>query len=98
MQPVPFEMRLQNVDGRLSGSIKEPKTFSRDASCSSNSLYASVVGQTDGSSIVFTKTYDSTCGVSHAVRYAGTVNSNGSKVTGQWSAGWTGNFTLELEN
>lgn len=98
MQPVPFEMRLQNVDGRLSGSIKEPKTFSRDASCSSNSLYASVVGQTDGSSIVFTKTYDSTCGVSHAVRYAGTVNSNGSKVTGQWSAGWTGSFTLELEN
>jgi len=98
MQPVPFEMRLQNINGRLSGSIKEPKTFSRDAQCSSNSLYASVVGHTDGSSVTFTKTYDSTCGVSHTVNYTGTVNSNGSRITGQWNAGWTGSFALELEN
>src|ERR1700722_1905021 len=98
MQPVPFEMRLQNINGRLRGSIKEPKTFSRDAQCSSNSLYASVVGHTDGSSVTFTKTYDSTRGDRHPVSYAGPVNSNGSRITGQWNAGWSGSFALELEN
>ena len=49
-----------------------------------------------GQSIAFTKFYDGSGGMGHAVRYEGTADANLSRIDGKWSIprDWSGTFFM----
>jgi hypothetical protein len=56
-------------------------------------LTSTIEGTVSGRNVVFVKKYDGTGGVSHAVRYSGTVSANGRTIKGTYSTeGSTGQF------
>jgi hypothetical protein len=66
-------------------------------------LYATLSGQHGGSSVTFMKTYDGTGGWEHSVGYEGTINEDGTEITGQWQLHdeggvWTGPFLMMRAN
>jgi hypothetical protein len=97
VKPVAFTLILIQDGKKLTGEIKEPNTFgAQDAPW----LHATAEGQIDNGSrdFTFTKTYDGTGGVKHAVLYKGTLSVDGTKVTdGIWKieGAWQGTFDLQ---
>jgi hypothetical protein len=58
-------------------------------------LTSTVTGTVSGRNVVFVKQYDGTGGVTHAVRYSGTISANGRTIQGTYDAGGTtGQFEL----
>lgn len=62
-------------------------------------LYATLRGRRAGSTVTFAKTYDGTGGWEHSVGYDGTINEDGTEITGQWRVDgewgmWTGPFLM----
>jgi hypothetical protein len=47
-------------------------------------LYATLSGRRAGSAVTLVKTYDGTGGWEHSVSYDGTINEDGTEITGQW--------------
>ena len=88
--PVAFTWELQANGTAIAGRSTEPATFGNG---SASFLYAKITGTLQGMSIVFTKTYDGTAGVSHAVQYVGEVTADGTGMSGTWRIGTaTGKF------
>jgi hypothetical protein len=90
---VAFFADLAFEGARLSGSIVEPNTFGDE---SSGELKASLAGQIDDDGIVrFTKTYDGSGGVHHAVVYVGRLDVAAQRIEGTWSIdGSSGRFVM----
>jgi hypothetical protein len=82
MQPVPFRMFIVHNGDALWGYVHEPKTFGEGHS---PGLHATLEGRFDSTTkrVSFTKTYDGTGGVRHAVEYQGQVSEDDT-ITGTW--------------
>jgi hypothetical protein len=84
---------LEEQGGAFDGSISEP-----DDKRGTGTRHADVSGRRSGNRLAFVKQYDGSGGFTHAVRYAGRVNDEGTEVSGAWAAGWlTGRFVMERE-
>jgi hypothetical protein len=85
-----FIALFEEISGSFTGTITEP-----DAG---GVRRASVDGVREGATLSFVKRYDGSGGWTHAVRYAGHVDGEGTQVAGSWTLqGWTGSFTMERE-
>jgi hypothetical protein len=86
-----FTLNLVQSGSRLSGSMVEVNligNFDRSMFLTSN-----LEGTVSGRDVVLVKTYDGSGGVSHSVRYSGTVSANGRTIKGTYDAsGATGKF------
>ncbi|MGB3796688.1 MAG: hypothetical protein WA957_10355 [Alteraurantiacibacter sp.] len=95
MGPVtPFIAIIEDLGGRLSGTIIEPDTIE------GGTLEAEIAGTRYGSGIDFTKTYLPAGSVYYndPVDYVGSVSSDGQTVRGMWSLlEWDGTFELRRE-
>jgi hypothetical protein len=90
----PFALEASGRSGAFRGRTTEPNTF---GDRSATQLFGNVSGRTlDDGTVTFTKTYDGTGGVSHAVEYAGRIDETGRIITGRWRIGAQGDvFRLE---
>lgn len=94
-EPVGFVVSLEEKEGRLSGRIKEPNSFSME-------LVACLVADVEGSlgpegQVAFTKRYDG-AGASHAVDYTGCISADGRSLFGAWSIdAYSGPFVIHLD-
>lgn len=79
--PVPFVAVLIDAGGTFSGTTHERWSFE---DIPGGYLYATLSGQCDGSTVTFSKTYDGTGGWNHTIDYEGTINEDGTEITGQW--------------
>ena len=79
-QDVSFIASLEEVTGLVSGNISEPNTIA-DTTMHLNAI---VRGSREGAEVSFTKMYDGESDAAHAVNYAGTVNAEGTRVSGFW--------------
>ena len=64
---------------------------------------ATLSGRHAASTATFVKTYDGTGGWEHSVSYEGTINEDGSEITGQWHVQdewgvWTGPILMMRAN
>lgn len=90
----PFVANIQDVDGRLSGSIMEPNLVG----VSSEELEAVIAGSRQGRAVDFIKTYDGKSDASNSVDYVGQLASDGNSVTGVWSyESWDGTFEMHRD-
>lgn len=88
-----FELTFQQAGTALSGTATEVNIFAD----TSRALFltSTLSGTVSGNTITFTKRYDGSGGVSHAVTYRGTLEANGRRVRGTYSAeGATGTFEM----
>jgi hypothetical protein len=91
---VPFNARIDESEGSLTGDIDEPNTF---ADPSAPRLFATMSGTRKGSAVSFVKTMDGTGGANHSIFYEGVVNSDFTRIEGRWSipGSWGGSFFME---
>lgn len=82
--PVNFSIQMNEMDGALTGIIKEPNTF---GNATAANLYATLAGRVDGIDVYFRKTYDGSGGQTHSVEYTGTIMNSGRKIVGEWRIG-----------
>ncbi len=99
-EPVAFVAVVIDAAGMLGGTIHERCT---EGDAAGNYLYATLSGQQTGSAVTFVKTYDGTGGWKHSVGYEGTVNEDGTEITGHWQVQdewgvWTGPFLMMRAN
>jgi hypothetical protein len=88
-----FIAHLEESAGSFDGSITEP-----DQRGSGAILRATVSGQRDGATLRFVKQYDGSGGWTHAVRYSGRIDNEGTMITGVWIVDWLrGTFSMERE-
>ncbi len=90
---VVFNAQIEEVEGAFSGALQEPNVYGLAAG---NVITSDIEGVRNGQSIVFTKFYDGSGGMAHAVRYEGTVDANLSRIDGTWSIprDWSGSFFM----
>lgn len=88
-----FIALIEEALGVLDGSVSEP-----DDQGTAGIRRASLTGLREGALVRFVKQYDGRGGFTHAVRYEGQVNEEGTEVTGRWNVdGWHGRFVMERE-
>ena len=78
-EPVAFVAVLIDAAGSLGGTTHE-----RCGEAPGGYLYATLSGRRAGSTVTLVKTYDGTGGWEHSVGYDGTINEDGTEITGQW--------------
>jgi hypothetical protein len=90
---VVFNVQIDEVEGAFLGSLQEPNVYGR---ASGSVVTADIEGVRTGQSVTFTKFYDGSGGMAHAVRYEGTADANLSRVDGKWSIprDWSGTFFM----
>jgi hypothetical protein len=84
-------VNLEQSGTRVSGGMVELNTFG-DAS-KNLFLTSTIEGTVTGRDVVFVKTYDGSGGVTHSVRYSGTISPDGRRIQGEYvAAGARGAF------
>ena len=92
-EPTSFEGLFAQAGANISGSMFEYNGFGDTAAAAY--LTSTISGTVQGDLVRFTKTYDGTGGVSHAVHYEGRLVSNGRRIRGTWNAdGASGGFEM----
>lgn len=94
---VKFGMTFAKVGNKFVARTSESNTFGDDPATNPK-LFADCKGAYDPDSgkVTWTKTYDGTANVSHAVEYAGTLSEDGTRIDGTWTIGEvSGKFTLK---
>jgi hypothetical protein len=99
-EPVGFVAVVIDVVGSLGGTIHERCS---EGEATGDHLYATLSGRHTGSAVTFVKTYDGTGGWKHSVDYEGTINEDGTEITGHWQVRdewgvWTGPFLMIRAN
>ncbi|MEO5493370.1 MAG: hypothetical protein ABIR08_05015 [Sphingomonas sp.] len=90
--PNTFIATLEESASLVSGSITE-----RDR-CQPGIIRAGVDGVRAGGRIEFTKQYDGSGRLSHAVSYAGAINGPGTEISGTWQfSRYSGDFAMTRE-
>ena len=80
-EPVAFVAVVIDAAGSLGGTTHERCS---DGEAPGGYLYATLSGRHAGSAVTFIKTYDGTGGWSHSVDYEGTINEDGTAISGRW--------------
>jgi len=91
--PVEFTATLIESGSWLTGTTHEPMDVGPSAG---QTIYATLSGSRDGTSVVFDKTYDGTGGRTHTIHYEGTLREDGAEIEGRWiiAASWSGRFLM----
>lgn len=93
IRPNSFIATLAERASRVSGSITERDDHGPGI------IRARVDGARAGGRIQFTKQYDGSGRLSHAVDYAGTINAAGTEIAGTWRfSRYSGNFAMTRES
>lgn len=79
---VVFNAQIEEVGGAFTGALQEPNAHGY---ASGSVVTSDIEGVRTGNSVVFTKFYDGSGGMFHAVRYQGTVDANLTRIDGKWS-------------
>ena len=88
-----FIAHLEETGGEVSGTITEPDTSGEE-----EIRRAFVDGDRAGARLRFMKQYDPAGSLAHSVAYAGTINDDGTEVTGEWRfSGYHGSFVMNRE-
>ncbi|MEG3144533.1 hypothetical protein U1839_07680 [Sphingomonas sp. RT2P30] len=89
MRPTPFTATLRDSAGLLVGETSEPGDHG-------SMRHALLDGSREGNAIRFIKTYDDTAGGYRSVSYSGTVNGEGTEISGRWDIPgvWSGTFIM----
>lgn len=92
-----FNVRIEEHGGAFTGDMQEPNLMHPGASAVAS---ADIEGTRTGSSVTFTKFYNGSGGMNHAVRYDGEVNDALNRVQGTWTIPqvWSGTFFMERED
>ena len=76
-----FTLTLQVSGSQVTGDVTEPNTF---GTAGVAFLHATIIGQINGDTITFRKTYDGTGGQTHFVDYTGTIDRLTNTISGTW--------------
>ncbi|WP_343518982.1 hypothetical protein [Sphingomonas sp.] len=88
-----FIAHLDETGGAVTGTITEP-----DTTGAADIRRAFVDGSRTGDQLRFTKQYDPAGALAHSVAYAGTINEDGTEVSGEWRfSGYHGSFVMHRE-
>ena len=94
VQPeVVFNAQVAEVGGAFTGALQEPNVYGY---ASGDVITSDIEGVRTGQTVVFTKFYDGSGGMAHAVRYQGAADANLSRIDGKWSIprDWSGTFFM----
>ncbi|MDF7777133.1 hypothetical protein P1X14_17880 [Sphingomonas sp. AOB5] len=84
---------LEETGGSFGGTITEP-----DDSGIADIRRAYVLGGRTGSAVRFSKQYDGGSGWDHEILYAGTIDAEGTVISGRWNhEGFGAGFTMQRE-
>jgi hypothetical protein len=81
MGPVQFTATLIETQHWLTGMTHEPMDVGPNKG---ETIYATLSGSRDGTSVVFDKTYDGSGGRTHTIHYEGTLSDDGIEIEGRW--------------
>jgi hypothetical protein len=92
-RPNAFAATMRDSHGLLAGEISEPSQEPHDRGAI---LHALLEGSREGSTVRFVKTYDDPSRAHYAIFYGGTVNGEGTEITGRWDIPgvWSGTFIM----
>lgn len=92
--PVRFDAVLLEVAGQVTGTIEET-----DEVLGGGQLFATIDGIRTGQDVRFTKFYDSGDEIYDTVHYAGTLDAEGTEISGTWQipGDWSGTFIMTRE-
>jgi hypothetical protein len=92
-RPNVFAATLRDSHGLLAGEISEPSQEPHDRGAI---LHALLEGSREGSAVGFVKTYDDPARAHYAIFYTGTVNGEGTEISGRWDIPgvWSGTFIM----
>ena len=90
---VVFNVQIDEVEGAFLGALQEPNVYGL---ASGSVITSEIEGVRTGQSVTFTKFYDGSGGMAHAVRYQGTADAELSRIDGKWSIprDWSGTFFM----
>jgi hypothetical protein len=90
---VVFNVQIEEVEGAFTGALQEPNVYRYT---SGGVITSDIEGTRTGQAVAFTKFYDGSGGMAHAVRYEGTADPNLSRIDGKWSIprDWSGTFFM----
>lgn len=90
---VVFNVQIEEVGGAFTGSLQEPNVY---GFAPGDVVTADIEGVRTGQSVTFTKFYDGSGGMAHAVRYEGQADESLSRIDGKWSIprDWSGTFFM----
>ncbi len=90
---VTFMATLIDSGSMLSGSTHEPCV---GGDCPSATLFASLIGSRDGSTVTFRKAYEAAGPRFATVNYAGRLNADATEIEGRWMIPgvWSGKFMM----
>jgi hypothetical protein len=92
--PTAFAATLRDVAGMIVGETSEPATLPGERG---SVLHALLEGSREGGTVRFVKTYDERgYARRNAVLYTGTVNGEGTEISGRWEipGNWSGTFIM----
>ena len=91
--PNRFIAHLHERGGSVTGTVSEP-----DRVGITDILTSDVSGRRSGTAIDWTKQYDGSGRLAHAVHYSGRVDEAATRISGDWRFdGYTGSFAMERE-
>lgn len=92
-----FNVQIEEVNGAFTGFMQEPNLIRPGFGSVAS---AEIEGVRSGLSVTFTKFYDGSGGVHHAVRYEGHVNDALSRIEGKWiiPRQWSGTFFMTRDD
>lgn len=77
-----FNAQIEEVGGAFTGSLQEPNVHGIGPG---GVVTSDIEGVRAGNAVAFTKFYDGSGGMSHAIRYEGTANAALTRVDGVWA-------------
>ena len=90
---VVFNVQIDEVEGAFLGALQEPNVYGLT---SGSVITSDIEGVRTGQSVAFTKFYNGSGGMAHAVRYEGAADANLTRIDGKWSIprDWSGTFFM----
>lgn len=90
---VVFNAQIEERGGAFTGALQEPNVY---GFAPGSVITADIEGVRAGQEVVFTKFYDGSGGMAHAVRYQGTADASLMRIDGTWSipGDWSGTFFM----
>lgn len=92
-----FNVRIEEVGGAFTGALQEPNLLHPDFGPVTT---ADIEGVRSGSAVSFTKFYNGSGGMSHAVGYEGLADSALMRIDGKWTVPgeWSGTFFMTRDD
>jgi len=92
-----FNAQIEEVAGAFTGAVQEPN-LTRPALATVAT--SDIEGVRSGQTVTFTKFYDGSAGMAHAVHYEGSVNAALNRIEGRWrlAGGESGTFFMTRDD